>query len=87
MRRLNVDQYFREALRAPAQPKKQRAPRPPKHPNMCVAAATVWGFVPFSPADSHDFQFYPKKLKVLLDREMRAYQVYIQFAFFYVDAF
>lgn len=55
--RLNVDQYFREALRIPQPAKKPKLPKPPRHPVI------------------YDFQFYPRKLKALLEREMRAYQV------------
>lgn len=30
------------------------------------------------PICSHDFQFFPKRLKLLLDREMRAYQTMLK---------
>eukprot|EP00698_Gefionella_okellyi_P005427 TRINITY_DN14974_c0_g1_i1.p1 TRINITY_DN14974_c0_g1~~TRINITY_DN14974_c0_g1_i1.p1 ORF type:complete len:1108 (-),score=308.38 TRINITY_DN14974_c0_g1_i1:24-3347(-) len=53
---INVDEYFRDALRTAPAGKKSGLPKPPRHPQI------------------HDYQFYPKKLQALLDREMAAFQ-------------
>jgi SWI/SNF-related matrix-associated actin-dependent regulator of chromatin subfamily A member 5 len=59
-----VDAYFRDALRAganPSEPKAPKAPRPPKQPQV------------------QDYQFYPPRLFELLDKEIYAFRKSINY--------